>query len=322
MSASFRRIDYSLRPAKHAERRMLCDLFRRLRPFGRIEEYVYVGFGSVWFSDFVLFHRALGIKKMISIEQAVSARERIEENKPFQIPVEYKKSGEALLHLDWNCKHFLWLDYDDPLTTETLQDLSIVARRAQSGTVLVVSVQCMKAPQIAQAEQDNTASALERFFTDFGRDRVPTDTIEEQLYGWQFGALSRQMVVREIEAALAIRNSNPIDNCGDDIGFHPICEFEYEDGAKMTTVVGVFCAAEEQEALCSCHFEALDFLIDPPRPVRITVPKLTVREFKKLESQLPLAPGASLELGTIPEGEANHFVEMYRYLPNFAVLEG
>ena len=52
MSRSFERIDYSLRPAKHAERRMLCDVFRRLKPFGPVEDYVYVGFGSVWFSDF------------------------------------------------------------------------------------------------------------------------------------------------------------------------------------------------------------------------------------------------------------------------------
>ncbi|MDD5544879.1 MAG: hypothetical protein PHX83_17060 [Acidobacteriia bacterium] len=319
MSASFRRIDYSLRPAKHAERRMLCDLFRRLRPFGRIEEYVYVGFGSVWFSDFVLFHRALGIKKMISIEQTVSARDRIEENKPFRIPVDYRRSGEALQALDWNSKHFLWLDYDDPLTNEMLQDVGTVARRAQSGSVLVVSVQCMKSPQISQAEQDNTATAMERFVSEFGRDRVAQSTTEDQLYGWQFGALSRQMVIREIEAILAIRNSSN-EGVGT-IDFHPICELEYEDGAKMTTVVGVFCAADDYDTLRSCHFESLDFLSNPPGPVRIAVPKLTVREFRKLESQLPLAAGSNLELGTIPQAEANRFVEMYRYLPNFAVLE-
>ena len=63
MVDSFRRIDYSLRPAKHAERRMLCDVFRRLTHFQPVETYCYVGFGSVWFSDFVLFHRALGVSE-------------------------------------------------------------------------------------------------------------------------------------------------------------------------------------------------------------------------------------------------------------------
>ena len=91
MSGSFKRIDYSLRPAKHAERRMLCDIFRRLRPFGRVENYVYVGFGSIWFSDFMLMHRSLGIKDMISIEHSIESRDRIEDNKPFRIPVDYRK---------------------------------------------------------------------------------------------------------------------------------------------------------------------------------------------------------------------------------------
>ena len=120
MSASFKRIDYSLRPAKHAERRMLCDVFRRLRPFGRVEDYVYVGFGSVWFSDFSLFHRALGIRDMISIEAADTAKERIEANKPFRIPVDYRTSNDALPDLDWLRNQFLWLDYDDPMSTDML----------------------------------------------------------------------------------------------------------------------------------------------------------------------------------------------------------
>ena len=108
--SSFRRIDYSIRPAKHAERRMLCDIFRRLRPFGRIEDYIYIGFGSVWFSDFSLFHRALGVKKMLSIEHAADAQARIEENKPFNIPVDYRSSADVLPDLDWSSRMFLWLD--------------------------------------------------------------------------------------------------------------------------------------------------------------------------------------------------------------------
>ena len=318
MSASFRRIDYSLRPAKHAERRMLCDVFRRLRPFGRIEDYVYVGFGSVWFSDFALFHRALGIRNMISIEQSDSAQERIEANKPFRIPVDYRKSTDALPDLQWDRNQFLWLDYDDPLSPDMLLDMRTVARRAGSGTALVVSVQCSKAPQVAQAEQDRSASALQRFNGAFGRDRVPVGTSEEDLYGWAFGRLCRKILLQEIEAELASRNTSEAT----EVFFRPVCEIEYEDGAKMTTLVGVFCSPKDEQSLQQCHFEALDFLPDPPAPVRIAVPKITAREFKRLESQLPLPAGGELELGSIPAAEARYFSAMYRYLPSFAVLEG
>jgi len=97
----------------------------------------------------------LGIKDMISIEQDKTAQARIDDNKPFRIPVDYRKSKYALLDLDWTRKQFLWLDYDDPLSVDILMDLSTVVRRACSGTVLSVSVQCSRAPQYAEADADN-----------------------------------------------------------------------------------------------------------------------------------------------------------------------
>lgn len=297
---------------------MLCDVFRRLRPFGRIEDYVYVGFGSVWFSDFSLFHKALGVKDMVSIEQAEAAKERIEENKPFRIPVDYRRSTEALPDLSWDRNNFIWLDYDDPLSTDMLLDMRAVARRAKSGTVLAVSVQCMKAPEVAQSEAPGGEEVppFDRFVAVFRRDRIPLEASEEDLYGWRYGALSRGILKRELESELAARNGG----AGTPMAFEPICEIEYEDGAKMTTIVGVFCE-DGDNRIDDCHFQALDFLSPDGSPVRIEVPKLTVREFRRLESQLPLKAGEELQLGTIPPGEAKRFSEMYRYLPNFAVVE-
>src|SRR5450830_329222 len=236
---SFRRIDYSLRPAKHAERRMLCDIFRRLRPFGRIEDYSYVGFGSVWFSDFSLFHRALGVKKMLSIEQTETARARIEENKPFNISVDYRHSKDVLPNIDWEQRMFIWLDYDDPLSMDVLADLRTIARRAKSGTAVAISVQCSQAQEIASASQDttpNAPSAVDRFKTNFGPTRI-TKLTEGQLYGWNYGQLSATLIKQEIETEIASRNSG---NTSPEILFHKICDIQYEDGAKMTTVVGVF----------------------------------------------------------------------------------
>lgn len=324
MSASFKRIDYSLRPAKHAERRMLCDLYRRVTPFGRIEDYVYVGFGSIWFSDFSLFHRSLGIKDMVSIEHSTADENRIEENKPFRIPVIYSHSNAALPKLNWSKHHLLWLDYDDSLSLSMCCDMQIVASRAKSGTVLTVTVQCSKAPQVAEAERDaktdpDAPNALSRFTTLFGRVRVSQETVEQDLYSWRFGKLSRKMLLQEIEAGLATRNSSSHEN---QMQFKQICEIEYEDGAKMTTFVGIFYTPENAHLLEQCHFETLDFLQNPLKPLRINIPKLSVRELKKLESQLPLGADDQLQIGYIPQRDAEHFVSLYRYLPNFAVLEG
>lgn len=322
MTASFRKIDYSLRPAKYAERRMLCDIFRRLQPFQCIEDYLYVGFGSVWFSDFSLFHKTLGIKDMVSIEHSDRAALRIEANKPFQITMDFRQSKFALPDLDWTRRQFLWLDYDGTISTDVLLDTATVAANALPGTLLAISVQCVKAPEIAEAEraqtQDNTATdAVERFRQNLGNDRVPPKLYEDDLIGWPYGKICRSVLISEIETVLARRNRNTENS---PIKFHPICEFEYEDGAKMTTLVGVF--YNDEAKLAECSFDALDFLPPGKRVVRIPVPKLTIREFRQLEKQLPLRAGQALEFGEIPPSEAKNFAQMYRYLPNYAVIEG
>ena len=67
---------------------------------------------------------------------------------------------------------------------------------------------------------------------------------------------------------------------------------------------------------------ALDFLRIGNELIDIQVPKLTIKELRYLENQLPLAQGQSLLLeGDIPQSEANAFAKLYRYLPNFATLE-
>ena len=69
MAASYRKIDYRVRPAKAVERKMFVEILRKLSEFGRLEGYRYVGLGSLYFSDFKLFHRVLGFDSMISTSQ-------------------------------------------------------------------------------------------------------------------------------------------------------------------------------------------------------------------------------------------------------------
>src|SRR5258708_18036116 len=198
MTASFRRIDYSLRPSKHAERRMLADIFRRLRPFQLVETYGYVGFGSVWFTDFALFHRLLGIRDMLSIERQADAQPRIDANKPFGcISVDYRSSDLALPDVDWSKRQIVWLDYDDPLTIGMLLDARTLAVRAKSGTVVAVSIQCQKAPEIDEAAGDNGGPPpFERFKGRFGAERLGQGVSELDLYCWRYCPLACRLLVQ------------------------------------------------------------------------------------------------------------------------------
>ena len=320
MAASFRKIDYSLRPAKYAERKMFVELLRRLAPFQAVEDYSYIGFGSVWFSDFILFHKTLGIQNMVSIEQSEGSRARFEANRPFQIRLEFGPASRILPNLNWQNRAIVWLDYDDPLAASMLYDVRTVSTRAKSGSILAVSMQCVKAPALIDYEQeDDPASlcAIDRFRQTFGRERVPDSASDDDLAGWPYGALSRTIIKNEIESALADRNVDPATG----LRFLPICEFEYQDDARMTTLVGIFVAPDEVQTYEACSFDRVDFIPIKDKPVRIVMPKLTVRELRHIEQQLPIIDGTELSLGAIPSSDANQFSRMYRYFPNFAVLD-
>jgi hypothetical protein len=321
VTTSFPKVDYSLRPAKHAERRMICEIFSRLRSFRPVEDYLYVGFGSVWFADFVLFHRALGIKEMISIEHVDSARPRIEANKPFRaITVDYRKCSAVLPSLDWKRNLFLWLDYEDTITEEILLDIKTVAARACSGTVLTVSVKCTQAPDVEDVEEDKSGpSALERFRARLGRNRVDDKVGADDLYWWPFSKVSRKIILSEIEVALAVRNGSAEPK--DQMNFKCLCEINYADGAAMTTIVGIFCSPQDKSRFDDCGFEKLAFMPPNGSVLHIEVPKLTIREIRFLERQLPKLMAGKLDLQAIPEEEAQLFADLYRYLPNFAILE-
>lgn len=321
-TGSYDRIDYSLRPAKHAERRMLSEVFRKLRPFGRIEDYQYVGLGSLWFSDFVLFHRTLGIRNMLSIERDENNEARFNDNKPFAaIQMDFRESSTVLPELPWDKPAFVWLDYDDPIAKGMLYDVQTVTQRAVSGTVLIVTIQCHRAPEaprVGQEIKEGEPTAIERFRDRLGVEAVPPGKGEEDLSGWPFGELSRDIFASQIEAALAVRNLEVDPEL--QMQFRPICEFEYMDGAKMTTLVGILAENRDEKRVEDCGFDGLDFLPPGSRLLRIEVPVLTIKEIRDLERQLPLKTDP-LAYGSIPEDHANNFINFYRYFPNFAVLE-
>ena len=124
MPGSYESINYSLRPAKNIERRMLCEAFRKLSEFERLDRYRYIGFGSTFFSDFSLFHKSLRITDSISIEKDVQNHERFEFNRPYRcIRIEFGESNEVLPKLAWDVKTIVWLDYD-----YTLEQWSICLR--------------------------------------------------------------------------------------------------------------------------------------------------------------------------------------------------
>jgi hypothetical protein len=323
VSHSFEHIDYSVRRAKYAERRMLRDIFRRLRPFGQVEDYEYIGLGSVWFSDFLLFHRSLGIKSMISIEKAEGAKARFEYNRPFHIDLRFGHTSKVLPKTNLQGRKVIWLDYDDALRPEILRDVRTVALKAGSGSLLAVTVRCSASRETdqfrterAEGDESDTRNPSARFMDNFSDFKVRDDIIDADLEGYVFGRLSLELINEQVDDVLSKRKAT-------DVGLVkrlPVCSFEYADGAQMTTAVMLFVGEAEEPLVGECDFQSLDF-IDGQDPVYIDVPNITPKEFRDLEQQLPLPEGAQLDCGVVPPEQVSQFVKFYRYLPNYAVIE-
>jgi hypothetical protein len=257
--SSYRKVNYSLRPAKHAQRRMMAELLSCLYPFRPVRNYRYVGFGSLWFEDFKLFHRILGCRDMISIERS-GATERFEANRPYQaVRILFGESNAKLQEIPWSIPSVLWLDYDSAIATSALLDIRTVAGSMVSGSVIAVTLNVEEADELtdAKSEGEESATALELFRSRFGA--FVTGTIfSDDLIGRPFRALCREVLVAQLESVLATRNVGVVPE--EQLSARLLCQFNYADGHSMTTFVFVLVSGADSEKFVSCDFSSLDFL--------------------------------------------------------------
>jgi hypothetical protein len=315
---SYERVDYRLRPNKAVERKMLCEALRRLSHFGSLAKYSYVGFASPFYSDFLLFHKALGLRDMVNVERETRDAKRMEFNRPFgAIRCLFGSSAKILPGLAWSSKAIVWLDYDGELDAEVLEDLGTVCSRAQPGSFLVASFR-------AEWTNEDWSGALSDLKRRFG-SRMPTEVVlkgktvpltrKTAGEGGYSRALAR-VAFAEMEKVCRDRSGG-----GRGFRFHQVLHFEYSDGTKMVTVGGVILADDQDAVLASCDFGSLDFVRTAgSEPYVLKLPKLTHRETRYLDQNLPLRKETWERIG-LKEAWARRYEEVYRWYPTFAETE-
>lgn len=309
---SYERVNYSIRPAKNIERKMLCDAFRRLEKFQRLESYRYVGLGSTFFSDFVLFHKALGITNNISMEKEIEKRDRFLFNKPYNcIEMKFADSHEILPQLDWDARTIVWLDYDDQLDMNMLEDVSCVATNAPSGSVLVVTVDA------TPDKVDSYGKRLKTLKRRIGEDRVPLELTEPMLGEWGTADAYQQIIDNEISMTVSFRNGGAM-SAEQKLSYLQLFNFRYQDGsAKMCAVGGIFYQARDKPRLKKCRFNDLEFVRNGRDPYFIDVPILTLREIRHLDAQLPCEQGQYPVAPAVPKQALKDYARLYKYFPSY-----
>lgn len=320
MTGSYEKINYSLRPAKAIERKMLCDAFRRLSPFGKLESYRYVGFGSTYFSDFILFHKSLGIQNMISIEKDKLNEGRFSFNLPYKcINLEFGDSNDVLPDMSWNIRTINWLDYDGTLDLNVLSDINFLVTHVQPGSLITVSINAHP-KSFTSSDVSSIAEKRLNFIKDnVGEDKIPLGIDGKGLGGWGTAQLYRRIIQNEIEQTLNDINGGRDE--GSHLKYKQLFNFHYSDGAKMLTVGGILYDEGQQHIVEQCAFQDLDFTRTDDDSYIIKVPNLTYREIRHLDSQLPRNVGESLEAKAVPEDDINEYEKIYRYFPNFAEMD-
>ena len=318
-TASYREINYRTRPAKSIERKMLCDALLRLSFFEPVENYRYIGFGSTTFADFILFHKILGVKDMVSIEKRKTDKARFEFNNPFDcIRIEYGDSNKVLPSLTWDLKTILWLDYDGTLTDTVLEDIACASMNLVSGSTLIVTINAMP-DSPPSTEEDVQDYRLKKFKKRVGGGKVPPDLKGKNLEGEEIATTYEQVILNEIEQTLRDRNGLFSDE--HKVKYNPLFNFLYRDGAKMLTVGGIFYEARDEANLERCEFENLEFVKSDETFYEIDVPILTHRERLYLDKTLPHGSSDDGKQIGLTEKDINNYKRLYRYFTTFAEIE-
>lgn len=313
--ASFDAVNYSLRPNKTIQRLLAFDALASLRTLMPWQDVAYIGLGSIWFTDFVMAHKRLGIERMISIENDPIGFRRAQYNQPFRtitvleglsydvVPEFY--DDHDMMQRPW----IIWLDYDQPLGDDAIVELRGVIERAPDNSVLLTTIDA--SGKRYGVGPDQKAESLRRLLGDVVPDRLEKGALTEP----DGFALTMAHLLESFLSSIA-------KSCARTGGWVPAFRLPYRDKAAMVTVGGIL-TSKDTYATCREMVEAPGWNAQSSR--MIMAPHLTLRELAVLQAQLPrseaLDRATVQQLGfDLGDDQIKVFERYYKYYPAFAQI--
>lgn len=312
--ASFDVVNYSLRPSKNIQRQLIFGGISLLKSRLEINDFVYVGFGSIWFTDFVLAHKSLEIRDMVSMEADEIGYSRAIFNRPFAtVCVRQGYSSQVLeeMYTDrelCNRPWIIWLDYDVSLDEGIRDDIRSVLERAPENTIFLVTFNGRdrlygRRPRERKPRLQDLLGAV-----------VPDELDGKNCIGDRMQDTLASLVLDFMQAVVAESSRKG--------GFKPAFRAIYKDTTPMVTVGGMLPSDAQAELVqqaigeerWNCRLEE-----------RIVAPLLTLREAATLQSLLPRIDELSREAVRaegfdLDEDQIAMFQRYYREYPMFAQI--
>ena len=286
---SFLAVNYALRPNKVIARRILFDTLSRLSDKLNLRNAEYIGMGSIWFVDFAMAHRALGITKMTSIEANPVGYRRAAYNAPFKcIAVKRGYTEDVLPTLPLESRSsVIWLDYDTPVDGPLMDDANGTIERCKEGSVVIFTVNASAKDLAKRIKPRNPQEVrpidMQRYLARKLGDYAPSSLSKDDIKEERFPKVACGIIEAVMQGVL--RGS------GRELQFVKLFDFVYRDGPPMATVGGLL-ASDKSANEVSKAMEALGW----PGIIQntIRVPHLTLRERLSLDRMLPLPRAPSV----------------------------
>ncbi len=311
--ASFEVVNYSLRPGKTIQRQIIFDGVRALQQHLELKHLIYVGFGSIWFTDFVLAHKLLGVDDMFSIESDDIGYCRAKFNSPYATVRVYHGLSSAVLSTLYNDDlvrrrpWMVWLDYDYEFDETVRDDVRSLIENVPANSIVLITFNGK------DAKYGDASDRPRRIRHVFG-DVAPDDLLKDQC---------REGRMQETLANLALdfmkSMAAELRRPG---GFVPAFRIIYKDTTPMVTVGGIL-PTKGAVKIAMDAVSAPNWCCFPEKPV--VAPHLTLREAVTLQSQLPRTEKLSRDIVKslgfdLEEEQIEAFQRYYRMYPAFAQI--
>lgn len=310
---SFDVVNYSLRPCKSIQRDLVFDGMRMLQGQIDLEQLVYIGFGSIWFTDFVLAHRFLRVRDMISIERNEIGYKRAQFNSPYAtVRVIHGVSSKILPNLVKDGRiaerpWMIWLDSDAELEEALLGDSRFLIEKAPPNSVLLITFNGLDHRYGHAPERPDRLREL------LG-DVVPDNISKGACKGERLRTTLAELTLDFMKSVAATSAREG--------GFVPSVRIVYKDSSPMVTVGGIL-PSKADAAAATNVIKMPDWPCQPCKPV--VVPHLTLREAAVLQSQLPRPDALTRDLVRklgfdLEDEQIEAFETYYRQYPSFAQI--
>ncbi len=312
MNQSYTKFNYNLRSAKSVERKIIIEIIRGVTPHFR--EYSYVGFGSIFYTDFRLFHKELGIDTMVCIEKEEKDEQRFIFNKPYKcIELKIGISTEILTQLNFEEKSIIWLDYDETLKDYMFDDISLTFPKLKEKTFFLLT--CNNSfPSFFDKDGD---CKWDEFLSVFGNN-IPIDATPKDLTKANRHNFLRRIFLNKIQNI--VDNLNSIKEENEKLFFKQLFNFSYQDGAPMSTFGGILIKRADLESFENKPIVNSELVKADENAFEIIPPIVTSKEIDLMNKKLPENSDILIEdedLKFIPKEFIVSYSKYYRYFPNY-----